>query len=266
MPSKTKTTKKTASDQPMVMGSQADYDEFESAAQALPASEVTPMRADLQLALHNVKLGVASIEAERDRVEQLADVKVEELTELPRLVLATIFADTQIQRTAPASEVQTLLVRAAALRSLLLKVALGLVEAGLLPRAQIEAIQKGSGAPDMGRDCVALAAVFTKNAAALRGKHPLKAAQIEEASQVGTDLLKALKSGRARRPASGPVPGSDMRDRLWTLVVKRHDALWKAGAFLFGRDQADAKVPSLQASRGGRPKKAPANGPAAPTP
>jgi len=269
--SKTRTEKKgatkgTTADEPMVTGSQADYERFEAAARALPASDVLPMRADLRLALHNVKVGVAWLEAERERAERLDGVKVQELLELPHLVLATIFADTQVQRAEAAGDVQALLRRAVELRSLLLKVALGLVEAQLLPPGPVEAIQQGSGAPDLARDCVALAALFTKHASSLRGKHPLKASQVEEASRVGTDLLNALKSGRARRQPAEPAAGVDMRDRLWTLVVKRHELLWRVGAFLFGPAEVDVKVPALQAKRGvgSRKKKAASGEPAAP--
>jgi len=32
---------------------------------------------------------------------------------------------------------------------------------------------------------------------------------------------------------------------MWTLLVQRHADLWRAGAYLFGRNEADAKVPGL---------------------
>jgi hypothetical protein len=243
-------------DQPVATGSQADYDEFAPAAMLVAAQDVVPMRADLQLALQNVQVGVASVIAEKMRLDKLSETDVGELSSLVRLVLATIFADTQVDRSAPPSQLQNLLARCAALRALLLKTAESLAEAGLLARSAVETIRAGHGKLDSARDCIALAALYAKNASSLRGKHPLTAAQINEAAEVGTELLKLLKTGRSRRTPTTGVPAVDMRDRLWTLVLRRNDALWRAGAYLFGRDQVDTKVPTLQASRGGRPKKA----------
>ncbi len=250
-----KNSTKVVSTQPTAKGSQADYEEFEAEALALDPTAVTPMRADLQLALHNVQVGAASLADVEEDAKKLPNTKVPELMALPRLVLATIFADTQVDRSLAPSEIRSMLRRASVLRTLLLTSASSLVEAGLLAKGPVEAVRRGSGAPDLARDCVALSALFSKNAKALRGKHPLKPAEIEEASELGTRLLKAMKSGRARRQPTGTLPSADVRDRLWTLVVQRHDALWRAGAYLFGPGTVDVKIPSLQSNRGGRPKK-----------
>ncbi len=240
----------------MPIGSQADYEAFLPLARDLAASEVVPMRANLALALQNVQVGVSAVMAEQARLEKLPETRSSELAELPRLVLATLFADTQIERTAPASELQSLLARGSALRSLLLKTAESLAAAGLLPAAAVAKIHAGKGKLDSARDCVELAALFGKNAAALRGKSPVTAAQIKEAAEVGTQLLTLLKPSRARRTKPGASAATSDRDRLWTLVLARHDALWRAGAYLFGRD-VDEKVPLLQARRLLKPKKAP---------
>lgn len=101
-----------------------------------------------------------------------------------------------------------------------------------------------------------LAALFGKEAAALRGKSPVTAAQIKETADIGTQLLTLLKPSRTRRIKAGPSTATSDRDRLWTLVLARHDALWRAGAYLFGRD-VDEKVPLLQARRVRSLKKAP---------
>lgn len=236
-------------------GSQADYEAFLPLARALPATDVIPLRANLPLALQNVQVGVASVMAEEARLSKLPDTDIRQLAELPRLVLATLFADTQIERTAPASEVQGLLARGSALRSLLLKTAESLAEAGLLSAAAVAKIRAGTGKLDSARDCVELAALFSKNAAALRGKSPVTAAQVKEASEVGTQLLSLLKPARTRRAKPGVSSAVSDRDRLWTLVLARYDALWRAGAYLFGHD-VEEKVPPLQASRGRKPKKA----------
>ena len=251
--SKTRTAREAVEPDPApATGSQADYDEFAPVAQLLTDTDVVPMRADLPLALHNVQVGVASVMAEETRLNELPGTDKALLSSFPRLVLAAIFADTQIERATPPSEVQDLLRRGAALRALLLKSADSLAEAGLLPKASVDAIRAGHGKLDSARDCIALAALFTKNAPGLRGKHPITAAQLKDASETGTALLKVLKTGRSRRAPRVGAPPADMRDRLWTLVVRRYDALWRVGAYLFGRHDVDDKVPPLQATRGGR--------------
>ncbi len=95
----------------MPSGSQADYEAFLPLARELAESEVVPMRADLALALQNAQVGVSAVAAEQARLEKLSETNSGELAELPRLVLATIFADTQMERTGPASELQSLLAR-----------------------------------------------------------------------------------------------------------------------------------------------------------
>lgn len=266
----TKTTKhagsKTGSAKPddvaNVSGSQADYDAFIPAARKLIAAEIIPMRADPQLALHNVQIGVASVLAERTRVSKLLETDVEGLSSLPQIALAVVFASTQLTPVGATVGLAQSVARGAALRALLLKTADALVLAELFPKAEVDKIRAGHGKLDAARDLVALTSLFAKHGAKVRGKHAVTAAQLKEASEVGTGLLKILKPGRARRTANGPAVGTDERDRLWTLLVQGHDRLWRVGAYLFGRNAVDAQVPSLQASRGGRPKKAQA--PAAP--
>ena len=43
--------------------------------------------------------------------------------------------------------------------------------------------------------------------------------------------------------------GVNERDRLWTLVVQGHERLWRAGAYLFGKELVDRMVPPLLGAR-----------------
>ena len=236
------------------VGSQVDFDAFLPLARALPAHEIRPMRADLVLALQNAQMGHRNVFAERERLEALPETNVAELDSIVALVQATIYADTQIPRAMPASELRKKLAVLRALRRLLLKTADTLAEAGLIPKAEVDKIREGQGDIDAAKDCVALAALFTKYAAKVRGKHAVTAAQIKQAGELGAELLKSIKPVRAKRAkASVKVEAVD-RDRLWTLVEKRHDQLWRGGAYLFGRAAADEKVPPLQASRSAGPR------------
>ena len=249
-----------------VSGSQADYDAFLSVAMKVAATEIVLMRADPQLALHNLQIGIGNVLAEHPRLATLPETDVEQLASSVRIALAVIFAATQVAPAMGGAGLAQRLARATALRALLLKTADALALAGLVPKAEVDTIRKGRGRLDAARDLVALAALFSKHGAALRGKHAVTAAQRTEAAGLGTELLTILKPGRAKRTRAKPAVGTDERDRLWTLLVKRHDQLWRAGAYLFGRELVDAKVPSLQASRGGRRKKVAAPTPGAPLP
>ncbi len=244
-----------ASDPAKPTGSQGDYETFLPLARALPAAGIIHLRADLPLALQNAQLGVSTVMAEEPRLSKLPETDLRQLAELPRQVLATIFADTQIERSAPDTELQGLLARGSALRSLLLKTAESLAEAGLLSSAAVAKIRAGRGRLDSARDCVELAALFSKNAAALRGKSPVTSAQIQEASEVGTQLLSLLKPTRMRRSKAGGSSAASDRDRLSTLVLARHDALWRAGAYLIrprsrGEGPAAPSQPRSKAKEG----------------
>lgn len=116
--------------------------------------------------------------AEGERLSKLPGTDPAQLAERPSLVLATLFADTQIDHAAPASELQRLLASGSVLRSLLLKTAESLAKAGLLSATAVAKIRAGTGKLDAARDCVELAALFGKDAAALRGKSPVAAAQV----------------------------------------------------------------------------------------
>jgi hypothetical protein len=55
------------------------------------------------------------------------------------------------------------------------------------------------------------------------------------------------------RAADGtPLPlaeATKLRDRFWTLLLQRHEALWRCGAWIHGQT-VDEHVPALQAGRG----------------
>jgi hypothetical protein len=237
-------------------GSQADYDAFLPTAQKLPAAAIITLRADPALALHNVQIGVSNVLAEEARLAELPETDVKTLAALPRVALAVVFATTQVSPALSSKDLLQKLADGAALRRKLLKAADSLAESGFLKPKEVDDIRAGTGKIDAAHDLVQLAALFLKNTAKIRGKHAITVKEIKDASETGTSLLKTLKPGRARPAKATPAIGVAERDRLWTLLVQGHDALWRAGAYLFGRHEVDDKVPSLQANRGGRPKTA----------
>jgi hypothetical protein len=61
----------------------------------------------------------------------------------------------------------------------------------------------------------------------------------------------SLRTG-GRATDGTPLPlaeATELRDRFWTLLLQRHEALWRCGAWIHGHT-VDEHVPPLQAGRG----------------
>lgn len=80
------------------LGSQADYEAFLPAAQALEPGTLVECRADVAQACAHVKRGVENVLAQEARLGQLPDVNLEELRALPQLARGLAFAVLQLYR------------------------------------------------------------------------------------------------------------------------------------------------------------------------
>lgn len=262
-PTKTPSKKSAAASSPSgasapVAGSQDAFDRFLPQASALAAKDILVCRADPSLVFHNVNQGAAALLAERGRIaSELPKVDVVRIGELPALALAVAFAASQVNRTQQTNEALAKnLAQAHPLRRKLLASATALAEAGLLASGDVEKIRKGQGHIDAASDLVALAALFAKSAKAIAGKSPVTAADVKRADALGTELLATLKPASAKKTGARPgADAADARDRLWTLLVQRHDEVRRAGAWIFGVPALDAKVPALLAHKTAPKKK-----------
>jgi len=213
---------------------------------------VRPMRIDIHLALANAQRGVDAVMPHDARIrKELPMVDRAAIASLVDVGLGVAFAGGIVDRYAPsvATDVNPLLARARKVRARLLASADALAVAGLVSPAVVAKIRAGHGGLDAAGDCVALAALFRKNERAVRGKTPVTAADVREASEVGSRLLEVLhpKGAKRARPDDERARATEARDRLWTLFATRwEDLVWRAGAWLFGRD-VDAHVPPLHA-------------------
>jgi hypothetical protein len=244
---------------PEVFGSEAAYTRFLPTAKALEAARVIPMRADASLAYHNVAAGCDEVLKYEAHIKaHLPKVDISELQSLPDLALAVAFASLKANSESGASDTRALLVEAHTLRRGLLKSADAAAEAGIFTEQQVSKVKKGRGPIDAAGDCVALASMFTKQAAALKGKTAVTAQQVARAAELGTELLRRLKPKGTRRKAdAGTVSGADARDRLWSLLAQRHERLWAVGAYIFGH-AVDERVPGLLSRVRRKAKKKPA--------
>jgi len=239
-----------ASEAGEAVGAEAAFGKHIGEARKLAAGDVIPMRADPMLALHNVRVGVASMQGQQDRLKKelpaLAHGAIEGLDEL---ALAVVFASSQVDRqVGHGKRVATVLRRGRELRELLLGVADMMAKVGLIPAEPVKKIRQGRGQFDTADDLVQLAALFRKHADKLKGKSPLTGEHIKEAAALGTELLGLLRPGGAAKPKDTPAElkaAIDDRDRLWTLLVGRHKELRRAGMWIWG-DEVDEHVPALQ--------------------
>jgi hypothetical protein len=238
---------------------QAAFTRFLPEALGLATGDILPYRMDAALALHNVKLGVASVLPHRTELEaELPAIAFANIAALPDLALALRYAVIQAARGMPEERVmRNVMKEMQPLRRKLLSVAEGLAQTGLLPQAQVDAIRAGHGWEDGARDLLDLHDLFLEHEPAIAGKHPVTEAILADAQRIGTFLLSNLKprQGRPAQASAGPSVAVDARDRLHTLLQQRFILLRKAGHYLFG-DRFDAHVPPLQArTLGARPTK-----------
>ena len=199
------------------------------------------------IALQNASDGVdALLEVGEARLAaELPVLSLDHLKGLVDLAIATSYAVRRVENlTSPSS--LPLLKEATALRGKLLPAAVALAAAGVLPAAQVNKIRRGKGAIDRAKDCVDLAALFTENAEAIRGKSPVTAAEVKRAGEVGAALLNVLKpKGSPRDTKSKELREAvEDRDRLGTLLAQRYAPVRRAGAWFFG-DEVGDHVPVL---------------------
>ena len=218
---------------------------FLAEARAIEPEHVLPMRGDALLAEKNIAAGVAAVLAYDAHVaSHLPHVDLRELRSLPDLARAVLEA---VREAGPGDEAEELLVEAHALRRTLRAAVIALVEAGVLGHKDLAKVGKDRGAVDVGAECAALASLLQRRAADIEGQTPAGEADVSRAVEVASALRALFKpAGAARKPGPDGVSPIEVRDRLWTLLVIRHERLWAVGAYVYGH-AVDEHVPALHA-------------------
>ena len=221
--------------------------------EARTLTRAIPLRADAALAQKNVARGVEAVMRYRVKIRrELPSVDVDSLRTLPELARATVYAAHEVERAAPPkTNLREQLKRARELRELMLSSAESLAAAGIFPASDVAKIRSGLGPIDSARDCVALAELFRENLQAVKGKTPVDRRAIDEAAHLGAELLTRLKPTGGARVRGSLADLVASRDKLWTLLLRRHELLWKVGAYLFGHE-VERRVPPLQSKGGTR--------------
>lgn len=234
-----------------VLDAEGAYEAAQGEAKALAAHEVRQCRSDSAVAVVNVQQGVAAV---LERVDELgarfSPGEIAAVRGLPARALAFSFAAAQVEASELGSDgtLGRKLVRARALRRQLLRGAEACAEKGVVPAGEVVKIREGKGPLDTAQDCVQLAAFYRRHAAALAGKTPASDQDIAEAASLGSALVAVLRP-RSARPAARTTKqrqeAAALRDRIWTLLARDHEWLWKMGAILWGKS-VDEHVPPLQ--------------------
>ena len=253
-PRKQKNDKESSNPKPAAQRSSyaACYSRFVPEATKLPAADVVICRADVRIAFVNVKHGINAVCTDSDRIrEALPQLPLKDVLALPDLCRALIFANTRITgRPASLKEIEAQLAVIREPREQMLQVAETLAAKKLLPADEVAAIRAGSGKYDMASDGVALVRVYGEHADAVRGRHPFTAEEFEMLRVASEWLLDNLTPDGARRPVERTRgDAAEMRDRLWTLLLRRHSDL-RAIGYYFHRDEFEAFTPKLQSRLG----------------
>ncbi len=97
----------------------------------------------------------------------------------------------------------------------------------------------------------------------IAGKHPFSPDYLAELAAHGDWLIAHLKPEGAVAAPAEASEAALVRDRMWTLLKRRHAHLREAGVVVFGLDALDDHIPPLGSRTRARP--APKE-PAAPSP
>ena len=116
---------------------------------------------------------------------------------------------------------------------------------GRLPSARVAAIARGRGVYNHAQDGVVLASLFRDRAVELAGRHPFDDVFLDAMQAHGAWLMERVAPSGARVRRRSPPAMAATRDRLWTLLRRRHAELRKAGIELFGEGGVNAQVPRL---------------------
>jgi hypothetical protein len=239
-----------------VLTPRAAYDHFLPAAKLLADADVVPCRGDLPLALHNVQLGVDHVLPNEARIKkELPAIDLDTLRGLPNLAAGLLYAADRVSRPPSKADISQKLLRLRKLREPMLLIAEGLAEWGILPAERVAAIRAGKGAIDAARDGIALEALYREFEPLLRNKHPFGESDLKEVAELGNQLVRSITPDGGRHRLEAPSEETGVRDRLYTLLVRRHSELRKVGHYLYG-DAMGEHVPPLSA-RIARPKAGP---------
>jgi len=226
---------------------------FLVAAQQIPASEILPLRADPALAHHNVLVGLEAVSPREAELAGLpAPFDLGAMKSRRSLSLAVVHATAQVDRASP-GKTRKRISRMHELRDILLTSAEALMKTRVLPGPKVRRIAARKGIRDATQDRVDLAQLFREHATAIAGKTAVTTEQLDEAAEVGNELLSVLKVKGAKTKLPADLRTAlDARDRLWTMLVHGHAEQLRRRHVALGQRRRRARADAARAQRAAR--------------
>jgi hypothetical protein len=182
---------------------------------------------------------------------KLADAPLQEVFELPALVMALEYANGRVPvATLSAGDIEKMLAEGSPWRALALKY-LEVVSDPLLdlvPQGRVRAIRAGNGKLDKAQDFIAIHGLFNEYTDALAHRHPFPADKLDRLATLGAALLQSLKPGNAPTAATKRSPESVLRDQFAALVADRYDQLQVLASVALGHRRANELLPALRST------------------
>lgn len=216
-------------------------------ARGIPADQIVVYRGDDAIALSNVRIGLDNLAPHLSDVPRhLPLMRFDDITSSADVARAVVFAGMLVpQKTASNAEIRVRTARMLPMRTQVLGVVRTLVDRKAIPASALNGVGTGRGPRSSAADAVRLADAISTNAAAIQGTHPFSAAEISQLRADGEWLLEALRPANAKRQkARREDTRAGDRDRLWTLLLRRHEVLRKVAHYFHG-DSLDEVVPPL---------------------
>jgi hypothetical protein len=224
----------------------AAFEDIRAELAKLSPEEVLTVNIDIPRAA-SIALGaephIRSYEAEIKRTLPSHDLK--SLRKLRSYALGAVYAHLDALPVSRRADLTELTNEASELKPRLLVAAEALAHAELLNTERVAEIRSGNGNLDLATDLLALGALFDAHWKLIANKTAIERAQVERASQLGTELLVAL--GAKDHSANRSTPEAlDARNRAFTLLVNAYDDARRALAYLrFAEGDVDEIAPSL---------------------
>ena len=222
---------------------------FVSEARTLSDAEIRQYRGDARLARFNVCGGVDSVLPHAARLAtEFPAVPVARLGQLPDLARAIVYATKRTERrTVSDGELQEKSSLIAVPRQEMLAAARGFARRGIFDDGEVRAIERGNDRVDSAEDVIALIALFTDplKQAELQGMHFFTAKEFRLWREAAEFLVENLTPTGARKADGGISAPERELYALWTILLRDHAWLRKAGFFLFDEGVFEARVPKV---------------------
>lgn len=235
---------------------QQAYEKVLAQAKALNDDDLKRLSVESRLAYVNALDGHAKVELHLARARKLPEADVDAITKIPTFAAALLYAERLLSIIVPKkSDHPKRMLRARQLRHLFLLQAEAAAVLDLVPEEAVQRIRAGRGSIDMVEDVIALVALYRRHEADLAGRTLATPELLDEAERLAATLQAELRPVAAKPKARAIdeelAQASDMRNRMWTLLVSAHAELQRVANYL-----GIEGVPSLQ-SRKGLKKKQP---------